>query len=137
MAVRCCLLAPSARRERLSDEQRRRLLAMAAESDLGFFRWACAAAAQWSWQSLRRVDESYQITNRSWKAAHATLDKVHSVVIGKDTADDETADLSEHSNFSIDSDSSGGEPEEEDTTMDMRAGARKHGGYAAVEATEA
>lgn len=41
-----------ARRERLSREQRARLLAMAADENLTFFRWASRAAAEWR----RRAD---------------------------------------------------------------------------------
>ncbi|MGK0157256.1 MAG: pimeloyl-ACP methyl ester carboxylesterase [Neolewinella sp.] len=39
-----------ARREHLSKEQRERLVAMARDTDLAFFRWASVATTSWSWQ---------------------------------------------------------------------------------------
>ena len=115
-------------------------------------------AATWTYASVRQVDATHGITQKSWHAVHATLNAVHGVVMGVKPGE-VVQDLTDVSltatDFSIGSDeeegsssssSSNEEPhanhddpikEEEPAGKDMRQGFTKHGGYAAVEGGEA
>lgn len=104
-------------------------------------------AASQGWQRVKQVDEEYQVSTRSWQAAHSALDVVHGFVMGekptggpvgeKAPSEATDPDLSASTEEASDSSADDDLQREADGGDVSGQGQTKKGGYAAVEGVDA